>query len=157
MIFWILFAILILCVAGIVVCLVFGIIGDGEIFIGVPILLVVAIFPTLFVTVTWHNHAADLAKVEAQHYRVAVYQERVDSLDQRLSEAQYPGKPTVSLDADTPWATMMQSLNNAETELARAKDQRASAILSIIARKRGPMSGVVTLVGDIDESYYTAP
>ena len=114
----------------------------------------ILVFPALMtfmaIASSWSEHASDLSRVEAQHHRIAVYEERVESLQDRLNNAQYPEKPGISLDSDTPWATMMQSLDNAETELAKAKDQRAIAIRSISARKRGPMSGVVTLVGDID-------
>lgn len=112
-----------------------------------------AVFCVIFcipIGLVWNGHASDIAKVEAQHYRIQVYTERVDSLERRLSEADYPGKAAISLDADTPWATMMESLNKAETDLAYARDERARAIRSIVARKRGPMSGIVTLVGDAD-------
>ena len=102
------------------------------------------------VLLTWSDHAEDVAKVVAQHHRIDVYQARIDSLSQRLSEANYPDKPIVSLDSDTPWATMMIQLSEAESELAGAKDERARAIRSIEARKRGPMSGVVSFVGDYE-------
>lgn len=96
---------------------------------------------------TWNAHASDISKIEAQHHRIEVYTERIESLERRLSDFDYPDKPTISVDADTPWASMVKSLNDAESELARAKDERAIAIRSIRARMRGPMSGVVGFVG----------
>lgn len=97
---------------------------------------------------TWNSHASDISKVIAQEHRIEVQQERIDSLSERLNTFDYPEKPMVSLDADTPWASIVQSLTDAENKLAEAKDERAIAIRSIEARKRGPMSGVVTFVGD---------
>lgn len=95
----------------------------------------------------WDEHAADMSKVEAQHHRIEVYEERIESLEDRLAEFPYPEKADISLDADTPWASMVKALNDAESELAQAKDEKAIAIRSIRARQRGPWSGVITLVG----------
>lgn len=111
-----------------------------------------SLIPTLFfaclVLGTWGNHASDISKVIAQEHRIEVQQERIESLSERLNTFDYPEKPMVSLDADTPWASIVESLTDAENKLAEAKDERAIAIRSIEARKRGPMSGVVTFVGD---------
>lgn len=157
MLFWIILTLLSICAVLLLLGIAAAFIDDDLSFvISVPS-ATVGLTCFLAVMFSWSDHASDLAKVEAQHHRIAVYEERVESLEDRLNNAQYPDKPDISLDADTPWATMMQSLDKAETELAKAKDQRAIAIRSIASRKRGPMSGVVTMVGDIDETYYIAP
>jgi len=114
---------------------------------GVFILSFFGMFGSIPASVTWFSYAEDLAKVEAQHHRIQVYEERVSSLTKRLSDFEYPTKADISLDADTPWASMVTALNDAESELAEAKNERAIAIRSIHATRRGPMSGVVTLIG----------
>jgi hypothetical protein len=107
-------------------------------------------FALLTVINVWEDHANDIAKVVAQQHRIAVFEERIESLNKRLTEFNYPAKSEISLDADSPWASMVNSLTEAETQLAQAKDERAVAIRSIEARKRGPMSGVVSFVGDYE-------
>ena len=151
MFFWIVFGVLCASVVGLFLGMFYAIKNQDDGLLGLSMTSVFAgVLSMMIVASTWSEHASDLSRVEAQHHRIAVYEERVESLQDRLNNAQYPDKPGISFDADTPWATMMQSLDNAETELAKAKDQRAIAIRSISARKRGPMSGVVTMVGDID-------
>lgn len=112
----------------------------------------IACIPTMMfampVTITWSEHAEDISRVVAQEHRIEVQSERIESLSQRLEQFDYPDKPRISLDADTPWASIVESLTDAEDQLAEAKDERAVAIRSIEARKRGPMSGVVSFVGD---------
>jgi hypothetical protein len=106
--------------------------------------------PSILSFCAWHSHASDISRVVAQEHRIEVYQERIESIDARLSNAEFPRKPGISVDADSPWASMIEALAQAETELAKAKDERAIAIRSIEARKRGPMSGVVSFVGDYE-------
>lgn len=115
---------------------------------GLMIGIIFCIPSAITVLSAWTSHASDISKVVAQEHRIEVQQERIDSLSERLNTFDYPEKPMVSLDADTPWASIVESLTDAENQLARAKDERAIAIRSIEARKRGPMSGVVTFVGD---------
>lgn len=113
---------------------------------------VMALIPAMFfglpVFITWSEHASDISKVVAQEHRIKVQADRIESLSRRLEQFDYPDKPRISLDADTPWASIVESLTDAENQLAEAKDERAIAIRSIEARKRGPMSGVVSFVGD---------
>lgn len=108
----------------------------------------ISFITSMFVLGTWFEHASDVSKVVAQEHRIEVQQERIESLTQRLDQFDYPEKPGISLDSDTPWASIVESLTDAENQLAKAKDERAIAIRSIEARKRGPMSGVVSFVGD---------
>lgn len=105
---------------------------------------------SLIAAFCWSEHSDDVSKVVAQQHRIAVFEERIESLNKRLTEFNYPAKSEISLDADSPWASMVNSLTEAETQLAQAKDERAVAIRSIEARKRGPMSGVVSFVGDYE-------
>lgn len=94
----------------------------------------------------WDAHAKDLAAIHSQHEVIAVYEERVDTLEKRLDNFKYP--QGVLLNADTPVAAIVMSLSEAEDELATAKHTRAAAIRSIEARRVGPMSGVIWWAGD---------
>lgn len=96
----------------------------------------------------WVRHASDLATIQHQQQRITVYEDRVERLQASLNAAALPAKPMMSLDADSPWATMYAALNEAESELATAHDARARAIISVETRRNGPMSGIITLVGD---------
>lgn len=148
MIFWILLAFFAAPIIGLIVGFIIAVkCEDG---VAIPVFFLIGFFaaiPSIPALHSWSSHANDISKVEAQHHRITVYEERIESLEERLSGFDYPEKPTISVDADTPWATMVKSLNDAESELARAKDERAIAIRSIRARMRGPMSGVVSFVG----------
>ena len=109
-----------------------------------PLLLL----PIVLIAVVWDDHASDLSRVNAQEHRIEVQQQRIVNLTERLDAFNYPAKAGISLDADYPWAAIVESLTDAENRLAEALDERAIAIRSIEARKRGPMSGIVTLVGE---------
>jgi predicted ABC-type exoprotein transport system permease subunit len=107
-----------------------------------------ALFPTMVVVSSWSDYSQTYAAVVAQSEVIAVYEERVTSLKATLNEINYPNKSEISLDADTPWASLVASLTQAEKDLAEAKKVRAEALRDIEAWKRGPMSGVVTFVGE---------
>ncbi len=100
-------------------------------------------FPCLM---TWSEHAGDLAVIKAQSGVIAVYQERVNSLEGRLNSADYPSGSLVN--ADTPIAAIVMSLTDAESELARAKAKEAQAKVNIERTRAGPMSGVIAWAGD---------
>lgn len=147
MIFWILIGMLVVIplAAAMVVTKATGNVAEGigaflmatlmaKLFLGVPIF------------VSWGDHARDLGTIYAQQEVIAVYQDRVDRLNASLKAFDYP-KGSL-LNADTPVASIVASLTEAESQLAKAEHDRAAAIRSVEQRRRGPMSGVVTLVGD---------
>jgi hypothetical protein len=115
---------------------------------GVLLGTLLASVPAAVVGCSWHNYSQTYAAVVAQSEVIAVYEERVTSLKATLNEINYPSKSEISLDADTPWASLVTSLTQAEKDLAEAKKVRAEALRDIEAWKRGPMSGVVTFVGE---------
>jgi hypothetical protein len=115
---------------------------------GVLLGTLLAIIPTTPVVFSWSYYSQTYAAVVAQSEVIAVYEERVTSLKATLNEINYPSKSEISLDADTPWASLVASLTQAEKDLAEAKKVRAEALRDIEAWKRGPMSGVVTFVGE---------
>lgn len=116
--------------------------------VGVLLGVMLASIPAAAVGSYWSDYSQTYAAVVAQSEVIAVYEERVSSLKDTLSEINYPQKSGVSLDADTPWASLIASLTEAERELALAKEVRAEALRDIEAWKRGPMSGVVSFVGE---------
>ena len=107
------------------------------------------IFPALCgVIMPWGYYANDYANVVAQEQIIAEYQQQRDELQATLSGWDFPIKTGIALDHDTPVASLTQELSRLESELTEARAERAKAIRSIESWKRGPMSGVVTMVGD---------
>ena len=152
MIAWVLIAIILFfMIIGLISLIASVFSQDGELFVGSVCFFFFSFIVSLLLIIPWTHQASDLAKVTTQHHMVEVYEKRIDSLENRLNNASYPEKSVVSLDSDSPWATMMNQLSNAETKLADVKAERAKAIRSIEARKNGPMSGVVWIVGDIPQ------
>lgn len=120
---------------------------NGDILFGSVMTSVVAgALPCALVLIAWDTHASDLSYVLAQDQVIQVQEERITSLTKRLNEFDYP--EGALLNGDTPVAAIVTSLTNAETQLAEAKTERAKAIRSIEARRRGTMSGVIKFVGD---------
>lgn len=107
---------------------------------------VVSILPALLFFGTWVNHADDLSKIQAQEEIIRVQRERADRLSERLSSFEYPSGAL--LNADTPVGAVVAELSRAESALARAETERATAIRSVEARRIGPFSGVINFVGD---------
>lgn len=94
----------------------------------------------------WASHSSDLAKISSQSHVITVHQERVDNLTKRLEKFSYPSGSV--LNADTPIAAIVASLSDAESDLTQAKRVQALAIRSVEARRLGPLSGVIWIVGD---------
>lgn len=115
---------------------------------GVLIGITLAAIPAAVVGDSWSDYSQTYAAVVAQSEVIGVYEERVTSLKATLNEINYPSKSEISLDSDTPWASLVVSLTQAEEDLAEAKKVRAEALRDIEAWNRGPMSGVVTFVGE---------
>lgn len=97
---------------------------------------------------TWNAHAEDLSKVTTQQHRIEVQERRISQLTERLESFDYPDSPTVLLNKDTPIASIVESLTEAENKLAQIRDERAKAIRSIESRRVGPVGGIVTIMGD---------
>lgn len=147
MLFYILlFAPVVAIVGGLVLSLLIR--DVGPFLCSFAVAFLIGLFTTSQALYTWGEHVSDISKVVAQDARIEVYTNRIEALNQRLAQFPYPEKSDISLDADTPWGSMVKSLTEAESELAFVLDERAVAIRSIEARKRGPMSGVVSFVGD---------
>lgn len=132
-------------------CYLFSVIKyrDEDTIIGGGLLtLMLSVFPLIFVGSSWSNQASDLGTIYAQDEVIKVYKERIIRLEGMLNTFNYPTKPNISLDADTPWASIISSLSVAETQLVEAEQAKAEAIVSIEKRRHGPFSGVISFVGD---------
>lgn len=106
----------------------------------------VGLFPTAVLIVIWSVHASDISKVLAQGQIIVIQEERVAQLTDRLNTFDYPRGALVN--NDSPIASIVSALNDAESSLAKAKHERALAIRNIEARRVGPVSDVIDFVGD---------
>jgi hypothetical protein len=101
---------------------------------------------TLFPIVTWLYHAEELSIIAYQDLVINDYEERIVSLNSRLQTFDYP--KGALLNGDTPVASIVKSISEAENGLLDAKTERSKAILSVERTRNGPMSGVISFVGD---------
>lgn len=103
-------------------------------------------FLSLILFSIWAIHAYDVAAVRAQGPLIQVELNRIERLTNRLNSFDYP--EGALMNADSPVSSIVESLSDAENSLASAERVRARSLRSIEERKIGPMSGIVTLVGD---------
>jgi hypothetical protein len=101
---------------------------------------------TFFPFTTWSYHAEDLSIIAYQDLVINDYEERIASLNSRLQTFDYP--KGALLNSDTPVASIVKSISEAENGLLDAKTERSKAILSVERTRNGPMSGVISFVGD---------
>lgn len=108
--------------------------------------LLAATIPGFAVFTSWSCHADDLAVIKEQTRVISVYEQQKEELTKTLNTFQYPESSL--LNADSPVASIVLGLSDAEKMLADARKIEAEAYKSIESRKIGPMSGVVNFVGD---------
>jgi hypothetical protein len=101
---------------------------------------------TVFPLFTWYGHAQELSIIAYQDLVINDYEERIVSLNSRLQTFDYP--KSALLNSDTPVASIVKSISEAENGLLDAKTERSKAILSVEKTRNGPMSGVISFVGD---------
>jgi len=140
MLFYILGIISIILAAGV---LLFFIFGEFECVMASIFVFLASVFP---VSVTWNNYANHVSNINNQHLVIEQYQERIDSLNTRLQNFDYP--KSALMNADTPVAAIVKSLSDAEEKLLAAKESRITSIKEVEATRLGPMSGVINFVGD---------
>lgn len=116
------------------------------------ILFMVLMLIVLPLIVSYSSHAEDLGRISAQHYVIAVQEERIERLTTTLSNITLPKDSVALLNADSPVSTIVHQLAIAERELAEAKTQRAEAIVSIEQRRNGLFSIIVSINGDGSEN-----
>lgn len=92
------------------------------------------------------THSRDIGTVRAQANIITVYQDRVERLENRLSSFSYPRGSL--LNADSPVASIVTSLSEAEKELVAADAERAKAVRSIAQRKASVFSFIVDWMGE---------
>ena len=91
-------------------------------------------------------HANQISKIQNQQILIQVYEQEIEALNIRLNEANY--QQGALLNADSPVSSLIMTLSEWQAKSARAKAERAQAIISVEARRLGVMSGVITFVGD---------
>ena len=144
MLFWVFLVLLVFLIFLSLFCLF---IEDGVCISGPS--LSVSLILGCFVFGSWFAHAKDLSTIEEGHRAITLYQKKIDSLTTRLEDFDYPQGSL--LNADNPIASIVQSLSQAEDGLLKAKLRVASSIEDIESRRLGPMSGVISFVGDYKE------
>lgn len=102
--------------------------------------------PASLVCLAWSDHASDIGTIKAQHLLIEVYEQRVNDLSDRLGGFSYQDAALANM--DTPVASAVASLSEAESQLASARALKAKAEISIEKRRYGPMSHVIGFVGD---------
>jgi len=98
------------------------------------------------VFVTWSGHSDDLGTIIAQQEVVTVYEKQRDDLNKTMEGFNYPAGSLMN--ADSPVRSIVEQLASVEKLLADARAEKAEAIKSIEQRRKGPMSGVISFVGD---------
>ena len=110
------------------------------------LLLITALILSSISVWEWAYHAKNLSTIAYQDIVIKDYEERIASLNSRLQTFDYP--KGAFLNADTPVASIVKSISEAEHALLDAKTARSQAILSVEMTRKGPMSGVISFVGD---------
>lgn len=93
-------------------------------------------------------HANDLGTIRGQAAVIKVYSDRINRLEERLGTFKYVEKPQISLDADSPVASIVKAISEAEMELAGAERVKAESQVDIEKRKAGPWSFIVSWKGE---------
>jgi hypothetical protein len=107
---------------------------------------ILALILAIPVGCAWTDHGNDLGTIEAQDQVIAVYEQQVTQLKDELQAFHY--QPGSLLNADSPVASVVKSLTDVQEQLTAARVKKAEAVLHIEQRRRGPMSGVITVAGD---------
>lgn len=95
-------------------------------------------FFLFFPFISMVNHFEDVGTIRANHYIVEVQEERISRLTTTLNAITNPVKDIkLSLNADSPIASIVNQLSEAEEALAQAKNERAKALVSVEQREAG--------------------
>lgn len=124
------------------ILLIMAVKGGGEAIFPVFILFFLSLIP---VGGSYTNHANDLGVLEAQYYVVGVQEKRLASLKVSLSEITNKTDAKVLLNADSPIASIVDQISEAEKGLADAEVVKANAEVSIAKRKLGLFSFITKM------------
>lgn len=121
--------------------------ADGGLFVSLFSMIVLMIL-TFFFLGSFFNHAEDLGVLNAQKYKISVYEEQREELQTTLESFNFQDKQGALLNQDSPIRSIVDEIGRVNKELANAKAELATAKISIEARKRGPFSLVVKWYGE---------
>lgn len=115
--------------------------------VGLGVAFLLGIFPGGVPTmIVWAEHAEDLGTISAQQEIIVVYEKQRDDLSKTMAGFNYPSGALMN--ADSPVRSIVEQLASVEGLLAQARQEKAEAIKSIEQRRYGPLSGVITVMGD---------
>ena len=110
---------------------------DTQISIGVFCSLTTLLFVPMWLS-SWSHNASDIAKIKTHAYSITTYQNRVTMLDARLRTLNDSSSSIITVNHDTPLASVVGALQQAEAELASITDQRNRALQRLYKRSIGP-------------------
>jgi len=114
-------------------------------------ILVISFFTFVLISIftfgSYFGHINDIGIVRGQHFVIEVQEQRIESLQTRLTSLSDPmGKKQVLLNADSPFTSLITELASAEADLAKARTTKALALRDIEKRKIGPFWFIVKWV-----------
>lgn len=108
-----------------------------------------ALIPILIVSIVWTEYAGDIATIKEQERIISVYEQQRDDIKDTIKMFAFPAGALMN--ADSPVASIVEELANAERYLASARNVKAMAYRSIEQTRLGIMSGVIDMVGELPE------
>lgn len=118
----------------IIVCLIIASEEPVFIFVGAAIFAIFFIFPYV-------EHVSDITTIHNHDRIVEIQEKRIDRISSRLDKVEDKGNSTWN--KDTPVATMMDSLVEAENKITEAQENILSAEMSIQKRENGITSYIL--------------
>lgn len=106
----------------------------------IGVMLILAIFFVLFV-IPYQTHVEDLSVIANQERIIDIQEKRIERISERLNNVEDKGE--AMWNADTPVATMMQSLVEAENKITEAKEKVLESEMRIQKRKVGVTSYIL--------------
>lgn len=102
--------------------------------------LILAIIFAFFI-IPYQTHVGDLAVIANQERIIDIQEKRIERISERLNNVEDKGE--AMWNADTPVATMMQSLVEAENKITEAKEKVLESEMRIQKRKVGVTSYIL--------------
>lgn len=94
--------------------------------------------------ISYSSHASDLAVIQTQQLFIEDQEDLAQSLNDRLENFEYPEKSMISVDHDSPWAKIVDSLTKTEVAITQSKQRLNVAKRSIRSRELGLFKVVPT-------------
>ena len=109
-------------------------------------ILILFIFCTPILIVV-SEHANDLAIVRGWNAVYEAHLQHVKTLEKRIDEMSYKNNSEISLNADTPYASIVEAYKEAQKNLANHRAKVSAAKVDIEARRLGWFGIIVIIMG----------